>query len=125
MLKDFSFDQKVGALVNSLLDSKIRACGKNNFIISYSSTATVEQNLENIFSLNDVYNDITGSDKLIAIVSDKRWNKIKNDYISNLKNGVKYKLLKEPDPVFEVGEKDDIITSSAVDLFGKDIVEFE
>ncbi len=125
LLKDFSFDQKVGALVNSLLDSKIRACGKNDFIISYSSTATVEQNLENLFSLNDVYNDITGSDKLIAIVSDKRWNEIKNDYISNLKNGVKYKLLKEPDPVFEVGEKDDIITSSAVDLFGKDIVEFE
>ncbi len=71
-----------------------------------------------------VYKKITGSDKIIAIVSDSEWEKIKNEYISNLKNGVKYEILDEPEVVFEELPKDDIIGNSAIDLFG-DIVEIE
>ena len=72
----------------------------------------------------DVYNKITGSDKNIAIISDADWESIKHEYISNIKNGVSYKIQDEPELVFEELTKNDIIGNSAIDLFG-DIVEIE
>lgn len=125
LLKEFSFDQEIGYLVNSILDSTIRVVGENDFIISYDSEAAVNQNLMNIIKLNEVYNKITSSNKNIAIISDEKWNILKNEYISHLKNNVKYEFVDEPEFIIEDNRKDDIILSSAVSLFGKDIVEFE
>ena len=125
LLKDYSFDQEIGYLVNSLLDSKIRAVGSNNLIISYDSDAIVEQNLVNIIALEDVYHKITKSNKNIAIVSDSEWESIKIEYISKLKNKDSYVLVDDIDFVLEEIHNDDIISSSAISLFGDDIVEVE
>ena len=124
LLKDYTFDQEIGYIVCSLLDSKIRAVSDDNMIISFEYDSNVEQNLDIIDKLMDVYEKITKSFKKIAIVSDAKWNEIKNEYISNLKNGIKYDVKKEPDPILEDEENNDIISSSAVELFG-DIVEME
>lgn len=123
LLRDFSFDQEIGYLVNSILDSHLCAVGSEYMILSYDSDAAVEQNLVNLIKLNDVYNKITDSNKKIAIVSNTKWNEIKNDFISNLKNNIKYEIMDEPDFVFEEKEKNDIISNSAISLFGEDIVE--
>jgi len=124
-LRDYSFDSQIGYIVNSLLDSKLRAVGKDNFIISYDSDANVEQNLVNILLINDVYNKITKSNKNIAIVTDDEWESLKNDYINHLKNSIPYDILEEPEVVLEEIKNDDIISSSAISLFGEDIVEIE
>ncbi|MBR3210361.1 MAG: DNA polymerase III subunit gamma/tau [Bacilli bacterium] len=125
LLKDYSFDQEIGYLVNELLDSKIRVVGTDSMIISYDSDAIVAQNLVNILKLQDVYNQITKSNKNIAIVSDQQWDVLKNEYISKIKNNEKYELLKEPDILLEEIKNDDIISNSAISLFGDDIVEIE
>ena len=123
-LKDFTFDQEIGYIVCSLLDSKLRAVSDKSMIISYELDSTVLQNLQVIEKLTSVYNKITDSDKDIAIISDSEWDKVKNEYIKNLKDGVKYEVKDEPEPVFEEIDSDDIISSSAVQLFG-DIVVVE
>ena len=125
LLRDYSFDQEIGYLVNSILDSKIRAVGPDYLIISYDSDASVEQNLAQLFKLNEVYSSITNSNKKLAIVSDDKWDQIRNEYIENLKNKVKYELKEEPEVILEEIKNDDIISSSAISLFGKDIVEIE
>ena len=123
-LKDFTFDQEIGYIVCSLLDSKLRAVSGKSMIISYELDSNVLQNLQVIEKLTSVYNKITDSDKDIAIISDSEWDKVKNEYIKNLKDGVKYEVKDEPEPVFEEIDSDDIISSSAVQLFG-DIVVVE
>ena len=123
-LQDYSFDQKIGYIVCSLLDSNLRAVSENEMIISFNLKSTVDQNLVILSSIEDVYNKITNSNKKIAIVSDDDWEKIKSEYISNLKNNVSYKIEEEPDEIFENLNNDYIITSSAINLFG-DIVEVE
>ena len=123
-LKDYTFDQEIGYLVCSLLDSKLRAVSEDNMIISFEYDSNVKQNLLLLDKLMDVYTKITKSDKKIAIVTDEEWDKLKNEYITNLKNGVKYEVKKEPEPILEEIKKDDIISNSAVELFG-DIVEVE
>ncbi len=125
LLKDYTFDQKIGYIVCSLLDSKIRTVSPENIIISYEYDSNVKQNLQNIEMITDVYNKITNSNKNFAIISDDEWNKIKNDYINNLKNNIKYDILPEPEVILEESVNNDIIVSNtAVELFG-DIVEID
>lgn len=124
LLKDFTFDQQIGYIVCALLDSNLRVVSADCMILSYDSTAIVKQNLSILDKMMEVYSKITGSSKKIAIISDDEWNTVKNEYISNLKNGIKYNFIPEPEVIFEESDKDDIIASSAIDLFG-DIVEIE
>lgn len=51
--------------------------------------------------------------------------KLKKEYINNLNNNIKYEIVDEPELLFEENDKNDIISSSAIDLFGEDIVEIE
>lgn len=125
LLKDYTFDQEIGYIVCSILDSKIRTVSPDNIIISYEFDSTVKQNLLYIDKIIEVYNKITNSNKNIAIISDNEWERVKNEYITNLKNHVKYEVIPEPEVVFEESKKDDIIVSNAaVELFG-DIVEID
>jgi hypothetical protein len=106
------------------LDSKLRVVSEDNMILSYDSDANVKQNLLILDKMIDIYFKLTKSHKNIAIISDNDWNRIKNEYISNLKNGIKYEIQSEPEIVFEEINNNDIINNSAIDLFG-DIVEIE
>ena len=124
LLNDYTFDQKIGYLVCSLLDATIRAASEEGIILSYEYDSNVKQNLLNLNSLIDVYNKITNSDKIIAVISDDQWNEEKNKYIKCKKEGKEYQIMEEPKEIFEEIKKDDIIDGDAVDLFG-DIVEIE
>ena len=122
-LKDYTFDSKIGYLCCSLLDSNVRAVGNSEMIISFDYDSVVNNNLKNILLLTKVYNQITGSNKKIAIISDKRWDELKKEYINNKKNNINYSYMDEPEEIFEEIENNDIISSSAISLFGDGIVE--
>ena len=124
VLRDYSFDQEIGYVVCGILDGKLRAVSSDAIIISYEYDSNVKQNLYIIDKIEDVYNKITNSNKKIAIISDDYWEKVKQEYINNLRNGIKYEVEEEPKAVYEELKNDDIITSSAVSLFG-DIVEVD
>ena len=123
-LKDYTFDQEIGYLVCALLDSKVRVASEDNIIISFEYDSVVKQNLIHLDKLSDVYHKITNSDKKFAIITDDEWEILKNEYINNLKNKVSYEIQEEPEVILEEIDNDDIIPSSAMDLFG-DIVEVE
>ena len=122
-LKDYTFDSKIGYLCCSLLDSNVRAVGNSEMIISFDYDSVVNNNLKNILLLTKVYNQITGSNKKIAIISDKKWDELKKEYINNKKNNINYSYMDEPEEIFEEIENNDIISSSAISLFGDGIVE--
>ena len=124
ILEDFTFDQEVGYVVCAILDGKIRAVSEDSLILSYEYDSVVKQNLNIIDKITYVYNKLTNSNKKIAIISDEQWEIEKNKYIASLKDGNHYEVVEEPEEIYEEVEKDDIIVSSAVELFG-DIVEFE
>ena len=124
ILRDYSFDQEIGYIICGILDGKLRAVSSDAIIISYEYDSNVKQNLYIIDKIEDVYNKITNSNKKIAIISDDYWEKVKQEYINDLRNGIKYEVEEEPRAVYEELKNDDIITSSAVSLFG-DIVEID
>ena len=122
--KDYTFDSKIGHICCSFLDSKIRAVGPHEIIISFDYDSAVEKSMKEIKLLSEVYQKITKTDKKIAIVSDSEWDSLKKEYINNIKNKVVYSVQEEPEEILEENKKDDIISNSAIDLFG-DIVEIE
>ncbi len=125
VFNEYTFDDKIGYIACSLLDAKIRAASAENIIISYDYDSIVKQNLLILDKLTSVFNQLTNSNKKLAIITDEQWEIEKNKYISFLKEGKSYTVVEEPEvKVFEDLKKNDIIVNSAVKLFG-DIVEIE
>ena len=122
LLNDFTFDQEIGYIVCNLLDSNVRAASEDNIIISFEYDSIVKQNLMELEKIIYVYNKITNSNKKIAIITDEEWENEKNNYIKSIKDGKSYQVIEEPKEIYEEIKKNDILSNSAVELFG-DIVE--
>ncbi len=122
-LNDFTYDQEIGYLVCIMLDGTIRAASNEGIIISFEYESAVKQNLLYIEKMMDIYNKIIGNSKYIAIITHDRWEKEKNNYIKLFKEGKNLDILEIPGEIYEEKENNDIISNSAVELFGDDIVE--
>ena len=125
-LNDYVFDQDIGFLACSLLDSKLRVSSKKNLVISYEYDSVVRENLAHLDEFYTVLKNKIGIDKKIAIVSDEEWEKEKKQYITKLKNNEKYSYVEEPDLVYNIIENDshDDASDDSISVFG-DIVEVE
>ena len=95
-LNDYVFDQKIGYIVSEILNGTLRASSENGMIISYEYQSVVDQNLNNLESIMEVYSKITTTDKKIVFITDEEWENEKNKYIEFTKSGNKYKIEEEP-----------------------------
>ena len=123
-LNNYTFDQEIGYLACILLDSNIKVVSDELVLLGFEYDSVVEQNMLILDKLTEVYNKLVNPKKKLVLISEKDWQKTKDEYIINLKNKHKYDVLPEPDPIYEEIDNNDIIDNDAVDLFG-DIVEFE
>lgn len=125
-LNEYLFDSDLGFIVTQLIDSKIRAVSSESIILTFDFDSNVENSYFIFEDINNTYNKITNSNKTISIITSSDWDKLKDDYIKKFKNKENLEYLKEPDPIFEESDNNDIIVSSAaIELFGSDIVEID
>ena len=125
-LNEYLFDSDLGFIVTQLIDSKIRAVSSESIILTFDFDSNVENSYFIFEDINNTYNKITNSNKTISIITSSDWDKLKDDYIKKFKNKENLEYLKEPDPIFEEIDNNDIIVSSAaIELFGSDIVEID
>ena len=124
-LNDFVFDQDIGYLACSLMDSKLRVSSKKVLVLSYEYDSIVKENLKNLDNFSNVLKDKIGIDKKVAIVSDEEWEKEKTRYIEKIKNNDKYTYVDEPELVYNsIDTSSDTIDDDSIGVFG-DIVEIE
>ena len=95
-LNDYVFDQKIGYIVSEILNGTLRASSENGMIISYEYQSVVDQNLNNLESIMEVYGKITTTGKKIVFITDEEWENEKKRYIEFTKSGNKYKIEEEP-----------------------------
>ncbi len=124
ILNDYTFDQQIGYLVCEIMNSKFRVASDDIIVLSYEYASIVEQNLQHLEQMEDVYNKLTNSSKKFAIITDEQWDKLKFEYISHLRSGDHYEIKEEPVKQFKNEETNDIISSDVASIFG-DIVEFD
>ncbi len=126
-LNDYVFDSDKGYAASELLNANLCVSSPDIMVMSYEYESVVEQNLKQIDLFCKVFNELTNSNKKLAIITTEEWNKEKNQYIEFTKQGNKYKIIEEPNLIKEsltTLENNNLNSSPAVDLFG-DIVEIK
>ena len=123
-LNDYTFDQKIGYLVCSLLDSKLRVSSENYLVISYEYDSMVNENIKLLNKMTNVLKEKANITKKIAIISDELWEKEKKKYVSMLKNKEKYEIIEEPELIINKKVKKEVNNNNIINDFG-DIVEVE
>ena len=123
-LNDYTFDQKIGYLVCSLLDSKLRVSSEDYLVISYEYDSMVQENIKLLKKLTDVLKEKIDITKKISIISDELWEKEKKKYVTMLKNKEKYEIIEEPELIINKKTKKETNKNNIINDFG-DIVEVE
>ena len=77
LLNDYTFDQQIGYLVCEILNSKFRVASDEIIVLSYEYNSIVQQNLEHLEQMEDVYYELTKSRKKFAIITDDEWSRLK------------------------------------------------
>ena len=123
-LNDYTFDQKIGYLVCSLLDSKLRVSSENYLVISYEYDSMVNENIKLLNKMTNVLKEKADITKKISIISDELWEKEKKKYVTMLKNKEKYEIIEEPELIINKKVKKEVNNNNIINDFG-DIVEVE
>ncbi|HPE14824.1 MAG TPA: DNA polymerase III subunit gamma/tau [Bacilli bacterium] len=118
-------NKEFATYVTYLIDGEIRVVGEKNIIISLKYDSMVEnannslENTENLFSL------IYGRYFKLIFVSEEKWNKLKKDYVKNIKDGKNYTYKEEPPLINNDVEEENEVVEKAIDIFGQDLVEIQ
>ena len=104
-LNDYTFDKDKGAIVCELLDATPTAAGANYLILTYNYDSFVEKGNMYIEKYEKVLNELLDLTNKLVFLTNDEWKKIKNEYIENIKNNVKYSYIEETISVPENSEE--------------------
>ena len=75
---------------------------------------------------NDFVNLVLDGKYNYVVITNDEWNKKKDEYISNIKNGIKYEVKELPDEKnIEILKKEPTIVDKLFDIVGEENVEFK
>ena len=125
-LRNNSFDLEKGYLSNNLLDGTLCVVSPECSVFCFDHNSIVNQNLLDLDEITSIYQKTLNTNKNLCFISKAEWDKVSKDFALKFKSGTvdeSYTIKDEPEPVFEEIENDDIISSSAMNLFDNSIVE--
>lgn len=120
---DYIFDTEYGYIASLVVDSNVLVASKDSVLLGIKYDSSIEQLNECFSIISDVFKKVLDQNYTVSYITEDEWKSYADQYVSNMKNGVKYEVMDEPKPIFEETKKDDIISTSAINLFGEDIVE--
>lgn len=130
-LDDYINNPEFSNIVSFLIDGNLRVYGNGYLIISLKYDSSINNADLNLRKIETLVNIIIGKYIKISFVSDKKWEDIKNNFILNKKNGIKYEFMEEIVENNDNSIKNDIennygeVYNNAVLLFGDDLVEIK
>ena len=125
-LRNNSFDLEKGYLSNNLLDGTLCVVSPECSVFCFDHNSIVDQNLLELDEITSIYQKTLNTNKSLCFISKAEWDKVSKDFALKFKGGTVdefYSIKDEPEPEFEETENDDIISSSAMNLFDNSIVE--
>lgn len=125
---NYVHNKEFSSVVSLLLDAEVRVVGEKDVILSSGYDSVVEGAIRNIAKVELLFNLVMGKFYNIAFILDNEWEKYKDKYISDIKNGKMYKYREHFSSNDGIISNDDVasdIVSSAKDIFGDDIVEIK
>ena len=128
MIDDYIDDEKYSIVSGLLKDSNL-VVGSNDYIILSNKFQSIVDRMNcNLSAIENLLEKILGNHVYVAIISDEKWNIVKNKYINDIKSGKKYTLIKNENnnkvDGSVVKEKNDSI-DQLIDLVGNNIIEYK
>ena len=119
--------------ISYLLDSTLRVAGKHELILSVKYDSVLKNVDNNISDIESVFNSVMNTNYKLAFINDYDWDKLKNEYIKNIQNGIVYSYINEEnvDNDINVSSNENVSFNNndsdvlATSLFGEDIVELK
>lgn len=127
---DYVHNKEFSSLVSYFLDSNLEVAGEKDIIISADYDSIVDNANKNITKLELLFNLVMGKSYNIVFVLTDEWNKLRDQYVSDIKNGKKYEYIEhvpEKNVIIDEKSSEDIpeVVKTAQDVFGDDIVEMK
>lgn len=126
-LNDYALDSEYGAVACYLSDGGICAVGEGEVIISFDYESMVNRGIHLIDKIEILLEKIYEKHYDVALLTNDEWKKEKEKFISNKNNKIQYEYQPiSKDTSDEKEKKKDLtknsVTSSAIELFGEDII---
>ncbi len=127
---DYVHNKEFSSLVSYFLDSTPQVVGEKDIIISADYDSIVDNGNRNITKLELLFNLVMGKSYNIVFVLTDEWNKLKEKYVSDIKNGKKYNYIEHSiknDDIIVNDSDEDVseVAKEAQNVFGVDIVEIK
>ena len=126
-ISDYLTDKKFGLIAGTFVDTKIEVAGNNYLIFSVSNDALVDKIYANYNLCCEFLLKLFGDKYVFAALNNEEWNRYRDEYIINFKNGKKYTLKELTITKSDAKEskKESTIVDRLFDLVGEDVVEFK
>ena len=127
---DYVHNKEFSSLVSFFLDSNVEVVGKEDIILSAAYESIVENGNLNVTKLELLFNLVMGKSYNLAFVTSDEWKKLRDKFVSDIKEGKKYNYIEHSsmdDVIIENEITEDVaeVAQAALDVFGKDIVEIK
>ncbi len=123
LVNDYLFDDNYSSICGLLKDSNIVVASNEYIIISNKLSSVASRiNFSNV-EVEELFERIFENSVKIVAISNDEWNKIRKDYIDNIKNGNKYVIRSLNEKIDDDKVKTPV--DDLIDLVGENIIEYK
>ena len=127
---DYVHNKEFSSLVSYFLDSTVEVVGEKDVIISADYDSIVDNGNRNITKLELLFNLVMGRSYNIVFILTDEWHKLKDKYVSDIKEGKKYNYIEHSfknNVIIDEKSTGNIpeALKTAQSVFGNDIVEIK
>ena len=124
-VKDYLTDNHYAVAAGKFIDAKLEVVGGEFIIFTVLSESLIDAIASNIKICNDFVNMIFDGKYNYVVITDDNWNYYREEYINNLKKGIKYQIKEFISEKIENNEKKEVsIVDKLFDIVGEENIEF-
>ena len=120
-IKDYMYKKEYTNIINLLEKTVPQVVSDNSIIFSLKNNFEVILFEKNVSEIQKLLKLIYEKVYDIVALSDKDWENEKNEYIKNIKNGVKYSYINKKE--IKIGKKSTVLKNNLDNIFGEDLVK--
>ena len=120
-IKDYMYKKEYTNIINLLEKSVPQVVSDNSIIFSLKNNFEVILFEKNVSEIQKLLKLIYEKTYDIVALSDKDWENEKNEYIKNIKNGLKYSYINKKE--IKTGKKSTVLKNNLDNIFGEDLVK--
>ncbi len=120
-IKNYMYKKEYTNIINLLEKSVTQVVSDNSIIFSLKNNFEVVLFEKNVSDIQKLLKLIYAKMYDIVALSDKDWENEKNEYIKNIKNGVKYSYINKKE--IKNGKKSTVLKNNLDNIFGENLVK--